>query len=84
MIAFFEEDTSGYNAKQLRNASEGQVINPKPINTYRAEIEEFSSAILDKREPENNARLGLHSQIILAACYESAKTGKVVSINKQK
>lgn len=81
MIAFFEEDTSGYNAKQARNAAEGQIINPKPLNTYLAEIEDFSCAILDKREPKNNSRLGLQSQIILAACYESSKTGKAVNIN---
>jgi predicted dehydrogenase len=81
MIAFLEEDNSGYNAQQVRNTGEGQVINPKPINTYLAEIEEFSSAILEKREPKNNAILGLQNQIVLSACYESAKTGKAVRIN---
>ncbi len=81
MIAFFEENNSGYNAQQARNARKGQIINPMPVNTYLAEIEEFSCAILEKREPKNNAELGLQSQKILAACYESAKTGKAVKIN---
>jgi predicted dehydrogenase len=56
-------------------------INPAPVNTYRAEIEEFSSAILEKREPGNNVYLGLENQRILAACYESARTGKIIEIN---
>lgn len=83
MTAFLEEESSGYNAVQSRNAADGMEINPEPVNTYCAEIEEFSSAILEMREPENNALQGLHSQIILAACYESAKTGKTVSINQK-
>jgi predicted dehydrogenase len=81
MTAYLEADTSGYNAKQSRDSGEGIPVNPAPVNTYRAEIEEFSCAILEKREPENNVQLGLESQKILAACYESAKTGKSIDIN---
>jgi predicted dehydrogenase len=81
MIAYLEGDASGYNAKQLRDSAEGISVNPEPANTYRAEIEEFSCAILEKREPRNNVHLGLVSQKIMAACYESARTGKVVDIN---
>jgi predicted dehydrogenase len=80
MTAYIEEDTSGYNAQQLRNLSEGFAVNPSPENTYRAEIEEFSRAVLEKRDPSNHVLLGLRSQKILAACYESAKTGKIVDI----
>jgi len=50
------------------------------VNTYRAEIEEFSRAILEKREPANNVSLGLRSQKILGACYESAAKGEVIKI----
>ena len=53
-------------------------INPPPVNTYRAEIEEFSQAILEDREPSNSAALGLQSQRVLAACYESARTGRAL------
>jgi predicted dehydrogenase len=81
MTAFLEEDSSGYNAQQVRNAGEGQIINPKPVNTYLAEIEEFSCAVLEKREPKNNAQLGLRSQIVLSACYQSARTGKEVKVS---
>lgn len=80
MIAYLEEEDAGYDARQARSSSEGLVINPAPVNTYHAEIEEFSRAILEKREPKNNIEIGLQSQKVLAACYESARTGKVVEV----
>lgn len=80
MIAFLKEGAGAYDAQQARAAGGGVEIVPEPKNTYQAEIEEFSQAILDGRAPSNNARLGLQSQRVLAACYESAKTSKVVSL----
>jgi predicted dehydrogenase len=80
MTAYLEGDISGYNAAQARKEGDGITINPKPVNTYMAEIEEFSCAILEKREPKNNAALGIQSQKVLAACYEAAKTRKVVGV----
>jgi len=80
MTAWLEGDSSDYNAQQERNSGDGIAINPKPVNTYLAEIEEFSSALLEKREPLNNYTLGLRSQKVLEACYESAKTGKVITV----
>lgn len=80
MTAYLEGDNLGYDSKQIRNAGEGITIHPVPINPYLAEIEEFSNAILQKREPRNNALIGLQSQKVIAACYESAKTGKVVNV----
>jgi predicted dehydrogenase len=55
-------------------------ITPTPVNTYRAEIEEFGKAILENREPSCSGEIGLRSQKILAACYKSAKTGKSVAV----
>ncbi len=78
--AFLETASQAYNARQARAAAAGKTIKPKPINTYQAEIEEFSNAILKKRTPANNAELGLQSQKVIAACYLSAKTGKAVKI----
>jgi len=80
MIAFLKETASGYDAQQARSSESGLVINPTPVNTYRAEIEEFSQAILEGREPSNNAQFGRQSQKVLAACYESARTGKAVEV----
>jgi predicted dehydrogenase len=80
MTAFLEGEGAEYNALQSRNTADGLIINPVPANTYRAEIEEFSSAMLEKREPLNNAAIGLRNQKILSACYESAKSGKVINV----
>jgi predicted dehydrogenase len=81
MTAYLETDTSGYSAQQARDSSNGLSVHPAPVNTYCAEIEEFSCAILEEREPLNNIQLGLESQKIMAACYESARTGKTIEIN---
>jgi predicted dehydrogenase len=80
MVAYLEGEASGYDAGQVRNTGDGILINPVPVNTYLAEIEEFSSAILEKSTPSNNFTLGLRSQQLLEACYRSARTGKVVDI----
>ncbi len=80
MIAHLKEDAAGYDAQQARSSEGGLILKPTPVNTYRAEIEEFNQAILDHREPENHAALGRHSQRVLAACYESARTGRVVDV----
>lgn len=80
MAAWLEAAAGGYDAQQARAAGGGLVIDPAPVNMYRAEIEEFSQALLDGREPGNNAALGLQSQRVIAACYESARTGRVVSL----
>lgn len=80
MTAFIESGDGKYNAKQARAAAEGLRIAPPPANTYRAEIEEFSRAIIDRRTPSNSAELGLQSQKVLEACYLSARIGKSLKI----
>jgi predicted dehydrogenase len=80
MIAFLEGDDRAYDARQGRAADQGVVIDPKPVNTYQAEIEEFGSAVIEDRQPLISGELGLRSQKILAACYESARSGKAVEV----
>jgi len=84
MKATLNGSAPGYDAQQTRSGGGGLVIAPPPVNTYRAEIEEFSQAILENREPSNSAVIGLQSQRVLAACYESAKTGRVIHLNPLK
>ena len=81
MTAFLQQGAGGYDAQQARDANGGTRINPPPVNPYRAEIEEFSQAIIENRAPSNSAELGLQSQRVLAACYESAKTATVVHLD---
>jgi predicted dehydrogenase len=80
MLAYLEEEDAGYDAGQRRQDPEAVRINPEPENTYRAEITEFSNALLEKRTPENHAALGLRSQQVLAACYRSAASGSAEKI----
>ena len=55
-------------------------IAPPPVNTYRAEIETFSDMILGKISNPIPGEIGVRSQKIIAACYESARTGKSISL----
>jgi predicted dehydrogenase len=80
MVAFLEDSDTSYDAQQSRSADEGIKISPSPVNMYLSEIEEFSQAILEGRKTSLSAEVGLRSQKILTACYESAKTGVVVEL----
>jgi predicted dehydrogenase len=80
MVAFLEEDGKDYDSRQARDESQGIIIAPEPVNTYKAEIEEFSQAIIDDRKPLIGSELGLRSQKVLTACYESARTGKAIEV----
>jgi predicted dehydrogenase len=79
MVAFLAPPR-GYDARQARSTGRSIVIAPKPVNTYRTEIEDFSQALLDGRDTNESALRGLRSQIILEACYRSARLGKSVAI----
>jgi predicted dehydrogenase len=80
MVAQLQEAPKAYDARQARSGSGGLILAPEPVNTYRAEIEDFSGAILEDRPPSNGAELGLRSAAVLAACYESARTGRAVDV----
>lgn len=71
---------AGYDARQQRAESASQMVTPTPINPYRAQIEAFSAAILGNTEPPVGAADGLWIQRVLAACYDSAKSGRAVTI----
>ena len=80
MTAFLEESAGEYEPTQAREGAGGEAIAPEPVNTYMGEVAEFSAAVLEGREPINNAQLGLQSQKVLGACYESARTGQAVRL----
>ena len=73
-MTFYTRAKGGYDAQQEREGSQGLAVRPTPVNTYRAEIEEFSQAILDGRQSMLAGDVGLRSQKVLEACYESART----------
>jgi predicted dehydrogenase len=80
MTAILKGAAGGYDAGQTRDAAGGVEIAPEPRNTYLAEIESFSRAVLDGREPEVGAEAGVRSQKVLAACYASARTGRAAPV----
>jgi hypothetical protein len=45
-----------------------------------AEIEAFSQSLLDNRDTSASGQAGLRSQMLLAACYKSARTGRDINI----
>jgi len=80
MTAFLDEAAGSYDARQTRATGGGLAVDPTPVNPYLAEIEEFSRAVLEDRDPSHNAALGLRSQRVLAACYESARRGQALPV----
>lgn len=81
MRSFLASEASGYEAAQARSTEEGQIIDPPPANIYQSEIEEFSRALLEKRPSCLDAQIGLRSQRVLVACYESAQKGTSIVIS---
>ena len=75
MIARLESSEGAYAAAQDRDAGGGISISPQPVNMYRAEVKAFSQAVLDGTSPPVSGRDGRWSQMVLAACYESAAKG---------
>ncbi len=80
MTAYLESGDAGYDAQQARAAADGLVIAPEPVNMYRAEIEAFSQALLDKTSAPVGMETGLRSQKVLTACYESARSARSIEV----
>lgn len=81
MHAYVEEEVGGYQADQKRAEGGGMEIRPEPVNMYRSEIEAFSRALIEGGSPENHAGQARRSQLVLTACYESARTGRFIEID---
>lgn len=81
MTAQLEAVAGEYAAQQERGADGGFSIAPEPVNMYRAEVEAFSQAVLDGVESPVGGGDGCWSQKVLAACYESARSGARVVID---
>ncbi len=80
MTARLASGSQLYDAQQSRTAGGGLRIAPEPQNTYRAEIEAFSEEILQGQPRCAGAEMGLRNQKLIAACYESARSGRTVAI----
>ncbi len=81
MRAYLEASDAGYNAQQERGDGGAVIIAPEPVNMYRAEVEAFAEAVVMDGPVPVDGRDGVWSQRVLAACYESARTGRAVELS---
>ena len=77
---FLENNAGGYAAEQKRGNGGGVPLQYAPINTYQAQIEDLSSAVLDHRQPLISAEEALWNLRVCLAAYQAAKTGKTVQV----
>ncbi len=80
MHVYLEKEEKGYEAEQARTSSTEEKITLTPINTYQAEIEDFSSCIEEDREPSFTGEEGLWNQKIVMACYESSRKKRAIGV----
>lgn len=69
------EDAGGYNAAQARSGGSYQPLELEPKNTYRAEIEAFSRAVVENTQPPVGAEAGVRSMQVVEAVIRASKTG---------
>ncbi len=70
----------GYDAQQQRSAARERLIAFPKINTYRAEIEDFTRAIRAGGRPAVPIEDGLWNLRVVEAAYRSARTGRTVRV----
>lgn len=75
-----ESKVGGYAATQKRSAQGGVLLRYRPRNTYRAEIEDFSEAILKGRKPLVDAEDALWNLKVCLAAYRAARTRRTVEV----
>ena len=73
------EDLGGFESQEKARYKGGY----RPLelalrNTYRAEIEAFSQAVLEGRPAPVDGEAGLWNHVVIEAAYESARTGEPV------
>jgi len=85
----YAEESKGYDASQKREVKEKELIfdssnlklgDPIPVSPYKLEIEHFADCIENNKEPLISGAEGLRIQEIMAALYESARTGRKIKV----
>jgi len=84
MIAYLEKGSKGYDASQIREIKGGIKIEAPFVNIYQAEIEAFSLAIEEEKEPPVSGEVGLWNLRVIEACYESSKNKLQVTLRKER
>ncbi|MBC7319856.1 Gfo/Idh/MocA family oxidoreductase [bacterium] len=82
MIAFLEKDSKGYDASQMRGIGGGIKIEVPFVNIYQSEIEAFSSAIEEDKEPPVPGEIGLWNLKVIEACYKSSRNKSQITLKR--
>jgi len=81
MVACLAREEKGYEAAQVREGGVEEVIAPDDApNIYQSQIEDVSDAILTGRPPTVPGEDGMWNLRVVLAAYESAQTGKAVTV----
>ncbi len=73
-------DVGGYDSQQEREVAIAEIIKPELPNIYQAHIEAFCDAIINDTEPPISGEDGLWNERVVEACYQSARTGRMVGV----
>lgn len=79
-VFFMSEDGLGYDAAQNRNDVAPIEISVEFGNMYTKEIEGFSNAIINDKEPPVPASEAIFVQKVVEAAYKASDSGKTVKI----
>ena len=74
-----KESAGGYDSGSAQRRRQHGHLS-RALSIYRAEIESFSSSVLDGRAPEVGAGGWRSQPEVLTACYESARTGRAIVV----
>jgi len=80
MVGYFIPSEKGYDALRERSKIEGEEIRVKPVDLFRAEVEDFVEAIKNKRKPVKGAEESLKNQYIIEAAYKSQREERTVKL----
>ena len=69
-----------YNAQQARGPAKERAVRFRQINTYRAEIEDFTRAVQRGTRPAVPIDDGIWSMRLVEAAYRSARTGRSLKL----
>lgn len=78
------EDLGGFESQESARYTSGyESLELEPVSTYKVEIETFSQAILDDMPAPIPGEDGLWNHVVIAAAYESARTGLPVEPKRE-
>jgi len=80
VTVILSDDSIGYNATQDRNEEGGMTLSGELGNIYGREIESFGNSIINGTALEVPATDGAKVQKVIESIYESAATGKFITL----